>query len=58
MRKEHLNLLSELHRDVVLAGLGNVSCDLAGVFVSSRLIVRVSVSGQHFALMDKPDTSV
>ncbi len=29
----HLNLLSELHRDFVLLGFGNVAGDLAGVFV-------------------------
>lgn len=33
MREEHLNLLSELHRDVVLFGLGEVACNLPGVFV-------------------------
>ena len=33
MREEHLNLLPELHRDVVLAGLGDVTGNLAGVFM-------------------------
>ena len=33
MGEEHLDLLSEVHRYVVLAGLGDVAGDLAGVFV-------------------------
>src|SRR6056297_269680 len=33
MREEHLDLFPELHRDVVLAGLRNVSGDLAGIFM-------------------------
>ena len=33
MGKEHLDPLPELHRDLVLAGLRDVSGDLAGVFV-------------------------
>ena len=33
MREEHLDLLPELHRDVVLAGLGDVTGNLAGVFM-------------------------
>jgi len=31
--KEHLDLFAQLHRDVVLAGLGNVAGNLAGVFM-------------------------
>ena len=33
MDEEHLDLLPELHRDFVLAGLGDVTYDLAGIFV-------------------------
>ncbi len=33
VREEHLDLLSQLHRDVVLAGFGNVAGNLTGVFV-------------------------
>lgn len=33
MREEHLDLLSELHRDVVLFGLGEVACNLPRIFV-------------------------
>ena len=33
MGKQHLDLLSKLHRDLVLAGLGDVAYDLARVFV-------------------------
>ena len=33
MGKEHLDLLSEPHRDVVLFGFGNVAGNLTGVFV-------------------------
>ena len=33
MGKQHLDLLSELHRDFVLLGFGNVVSDLACVFV-------------------------
>ena len=33
MREEHLDLLSELHRDLVLPGLRDVTGNLAGVFV-------------------------
>ena len=33
MREQHLDLLSQLHRDVVLLCLGDVAGDLAGVFM-------------------------
>ncbi len=33
MGEEHLDLLSELHRDVVLAGFGDSASDLTGIFV-------------------------
>lgn len=33
MGKEHLNLLSQLHRDHILLGFGDLASDLAGVFV-------------------------
>lgn len=33
MRKEHLDLLPQLHRDDVLVGLRNVAGDLAGIFM-------------------------
>ncbi len=33
MGKEPLDLLSEFHRDVVLAGLGYFASDLAGLFM-------------------------
>ena len=32
MGKQHLDLLSELHRDFVLLGLGDFAGDLAGIF--------------------------
>ena len=32
MGKQHFDLLPELHRDVVLAGFGDVARDLTGVF--------------------------
>lgn len=33
MGEEHLHPLSEFHRDVVLAGLGDVASNLTGVFM-------------------------
>src|SRR6056297_1763232 len=33
MCEQHLDLLSELHRDFILAGLGDITGDLAGIFV-------------------------
>mgnify|MGYP001814464604 CR=1 FL=1 len=33
MSKEHLNLLSEFHRDLVLFGLGQIPGNLARIFV-------------------------
>ena len=33
MCEQHLDLLSELHRDFILAGLGDIAGDLAGIFV-------------------------
>jgi len=33
MSEEHFDLLSQLHRDVILAGLGDVTRDLTGVFM-------------------------
>ena len=33
MGEEHLDLLPEFHRDVILASLGNVACSLAGIFL-------------------------
>ena len=33
MGKQHFDLLSELYRDFVLLGFGNVAGELAGVFV-------------------------
>ena len=33
MGKQHLDLLPELHRDVVLPGIGNVAGNLTGIFM-------------------------
>ncbi len=50
MREEHLNFLSELHRDLVLFGLGQISCDLARIFVLlAGDLARISV-GAAFLL--------
>ncbi len=49
MGKEPLDLLSEFHRDVVLAGLGYFAGDLAATSsCSSRVILRASAFGQPF----------
>ncbi len=52
MGKEPLDLLSEFHRDVVLAGLGYFAGDLAATWrassCSSRVILRASAFGQPF----------
>ena len=49
MRKQHLDLLSLLHRDTVLLGLGAVTSHLAGVFIFcpgdlARIVVRAAVA--------------
>ena len=33
MREEHLDFLSQPHRDRILLGLGNITGDLPGIFV-------------------------
>lgn len=44
MREEHFHFLSELHRDVVLWGLGDIAGNLAGVLVFlARNLARVCI---------------
>ena len=48
MREEHLDRLPELHRGVVLAGVGNDSDDQEGFFVFlAGDLARIGVSDDH-----------
>ncbi len=55
MRKQHLDLLSLLHRDTVLLGLGAVTSHLAGVFIFWA-ILHASSFGQPSLSTGKPNS--
>ena len=54
MGKLHFDLLPQPHRDVLLAGLGDIAGDLAGVFgFFASDLARISVLGSTWPLMDR-----